>query len=686
MRPLFILLLLLLLLSGCAVPFLRSPTPIAEPTAMPEPTATPLPRLTDPLTVSELGLMLSLPTGWVSELRAGTLKLAPSEAALNLGSPGADIVFTLDITPLSTLVVQLGEEAASDPEPFFTLSSSSMEEANYSLSPTTTLLLDGYAGLASDLSGPGVAGRLVVILGPEVALRVLGQATTEAWQAQEPLYTALLESLRFVPLPTPTPTATPVHQASQPLIVDVGPPGFVLRLGGRAGPPDGRFVAARGLAVAPDGTLYLAESRRGVWVFEPDGALLMSFGADDLLDAYDVARSPTGEIFVADFGRNAIAHFSADGTFIKRWGSAGDGLAQFGLASPQRIAIGPNETIYALDARPSSEGERGVVSSVVRFSTAGELLERIALPDDLAPADLVVAPDGALFLAETFGGVVKLAPDGSELARLGDPTELQDLAAAAIDLDAQGNIYLATYSAGIVKLNPNGQIIARGGSATPPGNLPGPGEFSLPNGIVVAPGDLVWVSDNSGEYSAISALRLQSVAEVGDAEAESEATTSVEAAEEATPTPTIVAASLLRQWASEANASSFYAPDYPPSNATGPPSVAGCQDSPNAWAAAEPNSLEILELRYATPVFAVGVIVHQSYNPGFISQIELFDERGNASIIYTAEPALSEECPQLLEVTFAQTLNRIVAVRLTIDQRPGANWSEIDAVELLGLP
>jgi hypothetical protein len=133
-------------------------------------------------------------------------------------------------------------------------------------------------------------------------------------------------------------------------------------------------------------------------------------------------------------------------------------------------------------------------------------------------------------------------------------------------------------------------------------------------------------------------------------------------------------------------ASSSYEPDYGPDGATGPPDVEGCQDSPNAWASADPNSLETLELRYRTPVFAVGVTIFQNHQPGFISRVELIDERGVARTVYTAEPALSGECPLELRLRFEQTLTRIVTVRLTVDQRSGANWSEVDAVELIGLP
>ncbi|MFQ3664028.1 MAG: hypothetical protein SNJ69_16770, partial [Chloroflexaceae bacterium] len=73
-------------------------------------------------------------------------------------------------------------------------------------------------------------------------------------------------------------------------------------------------------------------------------------------------------------------------------------------------------------------------------------------------------------------------------------------------------------------------------------------------------------------------------------------------------------------------------------------------------------------------------------NPGFIGAIELIDERGETRTVYRATPAPAETCPEVLSVTFAQTLTRIVGARLTVDQRAGATWAEIDAVELLGVP
>jgi streptogramin lyase len=460
----------------------------------------------------------------------------------------------------------------------------------------------------------------------------------------------------------------------------------VLRLGGNDGPPGGRFDSARGLAAAPDGTVYLAESNKGIWVFRPSGELVQTFGSDVLLDAYDVAYSPNGDLFVADYGRSAIVQFNNEGTLVKRWGSAGEGNDQFGVASPQRIAVGTDGIVYALDSRLTDGG--GALNTIMRFRSAdGSFIDRVALPEGSAPADIAVDAEGNLYLAETLDAtIVKLNRLGEVVGRFGGTVVEGGIVAGALDVDRLGNMYVASWNAGILKLSPEGVIIARGGEVAAPNTVPAPGQFVLPNGIVAAAGGITWVSDKSGVYSALTAIKLAGDSE-GQATAEAQAAATTQASEAITGTvePALPSDGLFRQWASEASASSSYGTDYGPDGATGPPDVQGCQDSINAWASSDPNGLETLELRYAKPVFAVQVNVHQNHQPGFISKIELLDEQGAAIIVYTASPALSATCPLVLSATFDQTTNPIVAVRLTIDQRSGANWNEIDAVELVGV-
>ncbi|WP_298402964.1 NHL repeat-containing protein [uncultured Chloroflexus sp.] len=656
--PLLIALLLTNLIAACAAPPSPTPAPVT-----PSPTVIVL----NEVMFTELGVQLLLPDGWQSRVESGALRIAPNAAALAAGVIDAPVI-VLDTTPLAALTAQYGP-AAANPETVFELASSAIQSAGYTISPTQAVQIGAAQGVAANLSSPASAGRLWVLVDEMRVVRVLAQAAAANWETEQPLIERIVASLEVLPLLTPTPTLVDV--AAQPQIVRSGPPGFVLRLGGRSGPANSRFVAARGLAAAPDGTLYLAESGRGIWVFAPDGTLRTTFGADELLDAYDVALGPSGDLYVADYGRNAIVRFSAAGDFLGRWGGHGDAPDQFGLSAPQRIAVGADGSVYALDARPGPDGL--AASSIVRFSAEGRLMERIALPPDLAPADLVVDRSGVIYLAESFAGaIVKLAPDGSVLARWGDPADPAQLAGPVLDIDRAGYLYLATYAGTILRLAPDGTIVARGGAPAAPGSIPNPGELSLPNGIVVAPGGVVWVSDNSGEYSAVTAFRLQT-----DAAALATAMALTPVAE-APPSETV------QQWVASATASSFYAPDYDPSGVVGPPDVPECQDSPNAWAPATPGSRETLTVTFAEPVFATGLIIYQNYQPGYITLVELIDEQGTAKVVHRADPVPLSECPFALTITFEQTLTRIVGARITLDQRDGS-WSEIDAVALIGV-
>ncbi|WP_322494970.1 NHL repeat-containing protein [Chloroflexus sp.] len=657
--PLLFAFLLTSLIAACAAPPPPTPAPVT-----PSPTAVVL----NEVMFTELGVRLRLPDGWQSRVEGSALRIAPDAATLTTSVINAPVI-ALDTTPLAALTAQYGP-AAANPETVFELASSAIQSAGYTIAPTQAVQIGAAQGLVADLSGPASAGRLWVLVDEMRVVRVLAQAAAADWEAEQSIIEQIVASLEVLPLPTPTPT--PVDVATQPQIVRSGPPGFVLRLGGRSGPANSRFVATRGLAAAPDGTLYLAESGRGIWVFAPDGTLRTTFGANELLDAYDVALGPNGDLYVADYGRNAIVRFSADGAFLGRWGGHGNAPDQFGLSAPQRIAVGADGSVYALDTRPGPDGL--AASSIVRFSAEGRLIERIALPPDLAPADVVVDRSGAIYLAESFAGaIVKLAPNGSVLARWGDPADPTQLAGPVLDIDRAGYLYLATYAGTILRLAPDGTIVARGGAPAAPGSIPNPGELSLPNGIVAAPGGVVWVSDNSGEYSAVTAFRLQTDA---DALATAIALTPVA---EAPPSETV------QQWVASATASSFYAPDYDPSGVVGPPDVPACQDNPNAWAPATPGSRETLNVSFADPVFATGLIIYQNHQPGYITLVELIDEQGTAKVVYRAEPAPAPECPFALTITVEQTLTRIVGARITLDQRDGS-WSEIDAVALSGVP
>ena len=693
MRVVF-LLLAALVLAGCAIPGLSTGGPppppqtaapaaaTATPTLPPEPTPV---ALDATLQFEEGGFLLHYPQGWYTNQAASMLTIAPNEDAVHAPTPGQHLVMFIDSTPLDETTSASTEQQRAQLHNFFETSSAGPVQAGYTISATTPLTISGNMGLQADLRADWGAGRLAVILAPPQVVRILGQSSPDSWEAHSATFEGIIESISFFTPPV-LPTPTPENHAIQPQQTRTGGlPGFVLRLGGNEGPPEGRFVSARGLDAGPDGVVYLAESGRGIWVFAPDGTLIATFGDNDLLlDAYDVDRGPNGDLFVADNGRNAIVRLSPNGTLIQRWGEIGDGEAQFGLQSPQRIAVGADGSVYALDSHPDPQNQ-STHSSVIRFNgNDGSFMQRISLPSGSAPTDLAVDASGILYLAEPTDRVIlKMDTEGNILARLGEQASPGGISAGAIDLDRQGNIYVATWNDGILRLSPNGTLLSTIGSIADPGSLPQPGQFSLPQGIAVAPGGIVWVSDNAGEYSAITAMRL--FTDTGGLPPAAPAAPAPSQTTTTAPTAPMTTTNMLRQWASSASASSHYGDEYAPDGATGPPDVEGCTDSPDAWAPATPDSLETLELEYDTPVFAAQVNIHQTHQPGFIAKVEVRDESGSYTTVYEGEARLASACPDVMQVSFTPTLFPVRAVRLTIDQRQDANWSEIDAVELSGL-
>lgn len=668
----FLCFLLSCFLVACSFPpFPQTLAPLpSAPSLTPTLALSPSPlALTSLLRLQREGFSLRYPRAWATRRISNTIEIAPTKEALESLTLGDQLVIKIDATPL--LASPSAEQ--HDVQSYFRNSSLSLQRAGHMLGATLPFTVNGQAALEANLSAALTIsqtsvltpyGKLVVLLAPSQIVRILGQAAPSAWESQVTIFDKLVRSIDFF-APPPSPTPIPADHALQPLLITEGPPGFVLRVGSSEGPRNGRFVLARGLDIGPDGTVYLAERGRGVWVLGADGKLISTFGKEELLDAHDVALGPKGDVFVADYGRNAITRFRPDGTLSLRWGQTGEGPGQFGLMSPQHIAVGPDGSVYALDSH--------INNSIVRFNgNDGSFIERLELPPNISPNDLAVDAEGNIFIAETIGKtVLRLDPKGQIVARLGEGVMPGGITAGAIALDSRGNVYIATWGQGILKLAPNGSLLDQVGATAQPGTTPKPGEFSLPNGIAVSPNGTVWVSDNSGEYSALTALRFPS--------------DTSGAPNPGLPSQGPTNTALLSQWAASATASSQYDTNYGPDGVTGPPDVQGCQDSNNAWASADPNGIDTLEVRFDTPVYASKINIHQNHQPGFIGKVELLDELGAYTTVYTNTTALTPECPKVLAITFQPTLHRIVGARLTIDQKGGANWTELDAVELIGM-
>jgi sugar lactone lactonase YvrE len=142
----------------------------------------------------------------------------------------------------------------------------------------------------------------------------------------------------------------------------------------------------------------------------------------------------------------------------------------------------------------------------------------------------------------------------------------------------------------------------------------------------------------------------------------------------------------IRQWAASATASSEYgSSSWAAKQAAGAPNVTQCADDGNAWAAASSNTVEWIELTFAVPVAPSQVNVHISYNPTYITKMELIDLDGVSHQIYGFEARSYAECPTIFSVDVTETGFLASKLKITVDQTTSPSWVEIDAVELVGL-
>lgn len=145
---------------------------------------------------------------------------------------------------------------------------------------------------------------------------------------------------------------------------------------------------------------------------------------------------------------------------------------------------------------------------------------------------------------------------------------------------------------------------------------------------------------------------------------------------------------ILRQWAAEAAASSEFGElEYAAIQATGAPDT-NAGDNPTAWAALEPDAgEEYLEVAYEFAVVPGEINIHQTYNPGAIYAVEIYDLANEQWVsVWEGEPGPVESEAAVFSIELSDVDFSTDGVRILLDTTSVPGWNEIDAVELRGRP
>jgi VCBS repeat-containing protein len=123
---------------------------------------------------------------------------------------------------------------------------------------------------------------------------------------------------------------------------------------------------------------------------------------------------------------------------------------------------------------------------------------------------------------------------------------------------------------------------------------------------------------------------------------------------------------------------------YSAAQATGAPNTFNYGDNSTAWSPLTPNNAEFLTLGFATPIQATGVTVRESWNNGFVSQIDLIDTNDVSHTVFAGtDPSLPGSVVDFTTL-FSQTPYLVKAVKVYEDGTLNSSWEEIDSVALIG--
>ncbi len=275
---------------------------------------------------------------------------------------------------------------------------------------------------------------------------------------------------------------------------------------GSAGSQPGQFTTPRDVALATDGTLYVADTfNHRIQHLNPDGSVIKVWGSfadvskgeapgGTFYEPWGIAVGPDGSVYVADTWNHRIQKFNADGEFELMWGYFGTADTPFAIWGPRDITIDDKGQVYITDT-----GNKRIViydqngNYVAQFGSVG-----LGLGQFDEPVGVAVDKDGVVYVTDTWNQRIQVfAPDSSGNYIATNSWDVVAWYGQSLDnkpylaVDDQGNLY-TTDPEGyrVLHFTTSGAFVNYFGNYGS-----GVNQFNLPTGIVTDGKGGVWIAD-----------------------------------------------------------------------------------------------------------------------------------------------------------------------------------------------
>ncbi len=184
--------------------------------------------------------------------------------------------------------------------------------------------------------------------------------------------------------------------------------------------PNDKFYGPRGVAVGPDGNVYVTDTgNKRVVIFTPDGKYVRQISSNvtpdkttqnypynqqgEMNEPVGVVVGPDGSVYVANSLNNRIQKFDSTGKPVAMWTIPAGGWAAGSYLEP----------FLAMDSKGDVYATEPTGAKVVEFGPDGKVLgEKATSPNNVTlknPTGITVAADGSVYVVDTgANGVVKM--------------------------------------------------------------------------------------------------------------------------------------------------------------------------------------------------------------------------------------------------------------------------------------